>query len=32
MALPCTLPLMPYFPLGFDSVIDPFRLDPTCVQ
>jgi len=32
MALPCTLPLTPYFPLGLESVIDPVSFDPDCVQ
>jgi hypothetical protein len=32
MALRCTLPLIPYFPLGFESVIDPLSFDPDRVQ
>jgi hypothetical protein len=32
MALPWTLPPMAYVPLGFESVIDPVRRDPFCVQ
>jgi hypothetical protein len=32
MALPRTLPPMRYFPLGFESVIDPLSFDPDCVQ
>jgi hypothetical protein len=32
MAPPCTLPLTLYFPRGFESAIDPVRLDPDCVQ
>jgi hypothetical protein len=32
MALPRTLPPMPYFPLGFESVIDPLSFDPDCVE
>jgi hypothetical protein len=32
IALPLTLPVTLYFPLGFESVIDPVRLDPDRVQ
>jgi hypothetical protein len=32
MALPRTLPVMPYFPLGLESVIVPPNFDPVCVQ
>jgi len=32
IALPRTLPLMPYFPRGFESAIDPLSRDPDCVH
>jgi len=32
IALPCTLPLMGYVPLGFDSLIDPFSFEPVWLQ
>src|SRR5277367_6473736 len=32
MAVPCTLPLIAYVPLGSESVIDPFNLFPVWVQ
>jgi hypothetical protein len=32
MALPRTLPVIGYVPLGLESLIDPVSLEPVCFQ